>query len=117
MKVDLTYLKNMSAGNKQLVLEMIDIFKTQVAEFKADMDKLYGEKNFEQLGRLAHKAKSSISIMGLNDLAADLKKFEIIAKAGVEEEKYPIFIHKFKNETEEAITELEEVSKNIDIYF
>jgi HPt (histidine-containing phosphotransfer) domain-containing protein len=116
MKTDLTYLKNMSAGNKDLVLEMIGIFKRQVTEFSSDMDRLYENKEYENLGKLAHKAKSSISIMGLNDLAKDLKTFENIAKAGTDVDQYPIFIEKFKNETSEAIVELDEIANNLDIY-
>ena len=116
MKVDLTYLKNMSAGNQALVQEMIGIFKTQVAEFNHEMEELLSQKEYEKLGRLAHKAKSSISIMGLNDLAVELKKFENLAKASEEIEQYPIFINKFKIETAEAIQELEEVSNNIELY-
>lgn len=116
MKVDLTYLKNMSAGNKELVLEMIEIFKNQVSEFSDDMDKHLANEEYELLGRLAHKAKSSISIMGLNELAADLKTFENLAKSGLEVEKYDEFIEKFKSETNEAVEELNEIVSNLDIY-
>jgi HPt (histidine-containing phosphotransfer) domain-containing protein len=117
MKTDLTYLRNMSGGNKELILEMISIFKSQVAEFCQSMDEYYKNKEYELLGRLAHKAKSSISIMGLNELAVDLKNFENLAKAGEEVEKYPVFIEKFKTVTSEAIEELDEVTNNLDIYF
>ena len=116
MKIDLTYLKNMSNGNKDLIVEMIDIFKTQVVEFTEGMDDYYQNKQFELLGRLAHKAKSSISIMGLNDLALELKNFEYLAKEGKEIEKFPLFISNFKKETRDALEELDEVVKNIDIY-
>jgi HPt (histidine-containing phosphotransfer) domain-containing protein len=116
MKIDLTYLKNMSAGNKDLVLEMIGIFKQQAAEFVVEMEMLYTKQDFENLGKLAHKAKSSISIMGLTELAKDLKNFENIAKAGIETETYPAFIAKFREETAEAVAELDIVSDNIDIY-
>jgi hypothetical protein len=80
------------------------------------MEKLLADKEYELLGRLAHKAKSSISIMGLNDLAVDLKTFENLAKASEEVEKYPGFIKKFKSETKEAVDELNEVITNLDIY-
>jgi HPt (histidine-containing phosphotransfer) domain-containing protein len=116
MKTDLTYLKNMSAGNKDLFIEMINIFKSQVDEFNEGMDKSLNDKDYEQLGRLAHKAKSSISIMGLEELAGELKSFETLAKSGEEVEKYPAFIQKFKKDTREAVEELDEVIRNIDIY-
>jgi hypothetical protein len=37
MQTDLTYLKEMSGGNKDLIREMITIFQTQVEEFARDM--------------------------------------------------------------------------------
>jgi HPt (histidine-containing phosphotransfer) domain-containing protein len=117
MKTDLSYLKEMSAGNKELVLEMIDIFKSQVEEFKRDMLDLYSKKEYQLLGKLAHKAKSSISIMGLSDLANDLKTLENNAKAGIKTESYKKIIDKFIRETDEAVSELNQVSKNLDSIF
>ena len=37
------------------------------------MKSLLAEKNYNSLGLLAHKAKSSVAIMGMNDLADMLK--------------------------------------------
>ena len=116
MVIDLTYLRNMAAGNTKLMLEMIEIFESQTKEFSQEMDQLLKDKEYELLGKLAHKAKSSISIMGMDDLAKDLKNLENLAKAGAEVDKYPEFIHKFKSETTEAIKELLEISENIDLY-
>ena len=95
---------------------MIGIFKQQVVEFTQDMDHLYEKKEYENLGKLAHKAKSSISIMGLKDLAVQLKTFENLAKAGIDPQKYPEYIANFKAETNEAVCELEDVLENIDNY-
>ena len=117
MKTDLSYLREMSGGNQDLILEMIDIFKSQIKEFSEDLDDYYNKKEFEQLGKLAHKAKSSISIMGLHDLAADLKKLELLAKAGKDPEQYPQIIDKFKSETLEAVNELDQVARNLEMYF
>jgi len=116
MITNLDYLKEMSAGNKTLMVEMIDIFKNQVVDFFSEMNNLYENKEYEKLGRLAHKAKSSISIMGLNDLATELKTFELKAKKGADTNTYPTFINKFKIITDQAVVELDEFVKNIDIY-
>jgi len=117
MKIDLSYLREMSGGNQALILEMIDIFKDQVKEFSEGLETHYEKEEFEQLGKLAHKAKSSISIMGLNDLATDLKTLELLAKAGKDQDKYQQIIDKFKFETLEAVNELNEVTKNLELYF
>jgi len=117
MKTDLSYLREMSGGNTELVLEMIDIFSNQVVEFASEMDDLLKSENYELLGKLAHKAKSSVSIMGLNDLALELKQLENNARERKNPSSYPVIVEKFKQETAEAVKELIIVAKNIELYF
>ncbi|MBN1158146.1 MAG: Hpt domain-containing protein [Bacteroidales bacterium] len=117
MKTDLSYLQEMSGGNLELVKEMISIFKSQVIEFTKDMENHLNNKEFELLGKLAHKAKSSVSIMGLNDLANDLKTLENLAKEGKNAERYPALVRRFREITEEAVEELNIVQNNIEHYF
>jgi HPt (histidine-containing phosphotransfer) domain-containing protein len=117
MKTDLSYLKEMSGGNTDLVLEMINIFREQVAEFSRDMDLYLKNRDYDQLGKLAHKAKSSVSIMGLQDLAKDLKNLENLAREGKKPKTYADIILKFKDETREALLELNVISENIKLYF
>jgi HPt (histidine-containing phosphotransfer) domain-containing protein len=117
MKTDLSYLREMSGGNTDLVLEMIGIFKEQVAEFSKEMDHHLKNREFDLLGKLAHKAKSSVSIMGLQDLAKDLKNLETLAHDGKKAESYAGIVAKFKQETSEALQELKVISDNIQLYF
>ena len=117
MITDLAYLKEMSGGNKDLIREMITIFNTQVEEFARDLDNLLKTKEYVLLGKLAHKAKSSISIMGMNDLAVELKTLENLAREGKQTEKYAGMISSFKNQTQLAVQELNVVLQKIDNYF
>jgi HPt (histidine-containing phosphotransfer) domain-containing protein len=117
MTTDLSYLREMSGGNKELVLEMITIFREQVSEFSMEMDKHLGSHDYESLGKLAHKAKSSVSIMGLQDLAVDLKNLENLAREGKKSESYTGIVEKFKQVSAVALQELEVVSANIELYF
>jgi HPt (histidine-containing phosphotransfer) domain-containing protein len=117
MKTDLSYLRDMSGGNTELVLEMINIFKDQVVEFGREMDQHLEKKEYELLGKLAHKAKSSVSIMGLQDLAKELKNLENMAREGRKVQSYPGIIARFKKVTSEAVEELNVVSNNIELYF
>jgi len=111
--IDLTYLVEMSDSNKDLMIEMIGIFTTQVTDFSKQLNVLYKENNYFELGRLAHKAKSSVSIMGMTDLAKDLKELENNAKENLETESYEATIIKFCNETEGAIQELKDVLEKL----
>lgn len=113
MITDLTYLNNMSGGSPEIVKEMIGIFIEQANEYLRDMPKYLDEKDYLSLGKLAHKAKSSISIMGMNDLAADLKTLELLTKDTAEVESYPKFVEKFLSQTKGAITELSEIASKL----
>lgn len=117
MKVDLSYLREMSGGNKELILDMISIFKEQVIEFADEMEKHLSKKEYVALGKLAHKAKSSVSIMGLNELARELKNLENSAVNEKDIDTYPVIINNFKQETSNAINELNLVEQNIELYF
>jgi len=117
MEIDLSYLREMSGGNKELILEMISIFASQVKDFGVEMDQLLESGQYETLGKLAHKAKSSVSIMGLNDLAKSLKDLENSAAERKNIDSYGRIVDSFKKTTEEAIKELEIVTQNLDLYF
>jgi HPt (histidine-containing phosphotransfer) domain-containing protein len=113
MITDLSYLKNMSGDNPDIIKEMIGIFIDQAEEYIRDMQKNLQDKNYDAIGKLAHKAKSSISIMGMNDLAADMKTLELLAKEEKEKESYPDFINKFVSQTQQAIAELKETASKL----
>ena len=108
MITDLTYLTNMAGGNTGIVKEMIGIFIEQVQEYIVDMQRHLAEKDYISMGRLAHKAKSSVAIMGMTELAADLKILELISKESVDIEKYPDFVTRFVSQCQLAIVELQE---------
>lgn len=111
--VNLAYLNEMTEGESDLLKEMIDIFFTQVDEFIELMHKHYNEQDYESLGKLAHKAKSSISIMGMADLAEDLKNLEILTKNNEQIDQYPNYITKFENQCKLAVDELKEIYKEL----
>jgi HPt (histidine-containing phosphotransfer) domain-containing protein len=113
MVTDLTYLKNMSGGDTEIIKEMIGIFNEQVQEYMIDMPKLLAEKNYFALGKLAHKAKSSVSIMGMTSVAADLKSLELQTKDNLSTESYPKLVDNFVVQCGLAVAELTEILKKM----
>jgi HPt (histidine-containing phosphotransfer) domain-containing protein len=106
MITDLTYLNNMTDGNRELIQEMINIFTSLIDKYILEMNRLYDLQNWNGLSRLAHKAKSSVAIMGMTNLAKMLKEFEINAKDQLYIEKYPEYIYRFTKDCNEACKEL-----------
>lgn len=105
--IDISYIEEVCGSSSELISEMIDIFREQVSEFNKEMKSLYESKKYYDLGLLAHKAKSSIAIMGMNDLADKLKELELNAKEGIKIETYNDFISDFMDQTGEALKELD----------
>ena len=107
VKLDLSYLENMSGGDKVLMKEMVEIFKEQVPEFVTEMKLCIENEDWKALASIAHKAKSSIAIVGLNDLTEELKQFENNVIQSNKISSFKSFILHFEETCKQAIIQLE----------
>jgi HPt (histidine-containing phosphotransfer) domain-containing protein len=110
--INTEYLDSVAGGDPDIARELVTMFREQAIELFNDMKQHLASKNYVLLGQLAHKAKSSVAIMGMNDLAAMLKTFELQARDGKESQLYESYILRFKTETDSAIVELEDFITN-----
>jgi HPt (histidine-containing phosphotransfer) domain-containing protein len=110
--INMEYLDSVSGGDPGIINEIVAIFKEQSVEMHNEMNSFLTAKNYKSLGLLAHKAKSSVAIMGMKELAEMLKTFEIQAREGKESHLYESYLVRFKSETQEAIREIEDIIKN-----
>jgi HPt (histidine-containing phosphotransfer) domain-containing protein len=108
MITDLNYLKTMSGGDSKFIREMIDLFREQIEEYKSIMPDLLQKKDYDGLSKIAHKAKSSVAVMGMSEVAELLKDLEILAHDEKEVEKYESMISHFLAQCTLAINELED---------
>jgi HPt (histidine-containing phosphotransfer) domain-containing protein len=106
--INTEYLYSVSGGDPDITREIIGMFKTQSIEIHNEMEVRITQKDYLNLSQLAHKAKSSVAIMGMNDLATMLKNLELQAKEGKETELYESYIQRFKTDTEAAVIELDD---------
>ncbi len=105
--INTAYLEMVSAGDHDTIEEIINIFREQAAEITCEMKASLEAKNYSSLGMLAHKAKSSVAIIGMDDLAEMLRTLESESKEGKNEESYESRISRFERETKSAIQELD----------
>lgn len=110
--INTEYLDSVAGGDNDIIREIVVMFKEQVVEFQHEMADLLSRKEYHLLGLLAHKAKSSVAVMGMGDLAITLKQFELQAREGIEIDKYESYIEKFRHDTTEAVRELEDMVQN-----
>ena len=110
MITDLNYLKTMSGGDDKFIAEMIGLFREQIDEYNTLMPELLKDKRYIDLSKLAHKAKSSVAVMGMNDVANLLKELEVLASEGKEIERYGDMVEEFLQQCQLALSELENVN-------
>ena len=104
---DLNYLKTMSGGDAKFIQEMIELFREQIEEYKKDMPALLQKKEYDSLSKMAHKAKSSVAVMGMKEVAELLKELEILAHEEKEVERYESMVNYFIDQCQLAIIELD----------
>ena len=111
--INLSYLLEVTEGNKDLIIELIEIFKSQVPEFTNFFNSYMNDSNWYQLGLVAHKAKSSVAVIGMSKLADDLKHLETLSKNSEKIELYQKYINDFIESTKHAVDELNDYISNI----
>jgi HPt (histidine-containing phosphotransfer) domain-containing protein len=80
---DLSYLKEMSGNDNSIIGEMIDIFLEQIPEFEEEISSSFETQNWQELGAIAHKAKSSVRTMGMENSGDCLEQLEHFSKGNL----------------------------------
>lgn len=113
MDLDLSYLKDMAEGDERLILEMISIFEEQSVDYSYRMRLYYGQGNWKDLALLAHKAKPSAAIVGLSELAEELKELEIISYEIKDPVRSLRIIEKYDRECKKAAKQLRKMFESV----
>lgn len=112
MITDLSYLQSMSANDSDFIQEMVDIFREQIGEYSSEMPRLLDASDYKNLSRVAHKAKSSVAVMGMAAEAELLKELEIKSHDGIDTHSYKEMIDHFIERSALALNELDEYLSN-----
>jgi hypothetical protein len=103
---NLNYLQTITEGDTASMRELITLFIEQVPEFIGNLKKHLAEEQYIELGKEAHKAKSSVMIMGMEDLGHDLKTLQLDTMSGINKETYAEHVNRFETECLAAVEEL-----------
>lgn len=105
---NLDYLRNITGGDPDSIREIIILFMEQVPEFIENLKKHLHDKNYVELGKEAHKAKSSVMILGMEDLGHELKALQIATINKTGEDTYAQHVSQFEDQCLMAIVELKQ---------
>lgn len=111
LNTDLSYLKELSEGNNEFVVEMIDGFLEQTPEMLIRMSKYLNEKKWPQLSGVAHKLKPGIDFMGIHSLKDAVNTVEKYAGEQINIELLPDIVTTIVQVCSVAMTELNDEIK------
>ncbi len=115
--VNLSYLKEISNGNEEFIAEMIDMLLMHLPEYQNSLQSLYEKKEYQRLGKLAHKIKSALIMIGMEKEAEEMKAFEEMAKEEKNIGTYPKIIAKFVKESDLALNELRAIKETTNLNY
>jgi CheY-like chemotaxis protein len=82
-KIDYNYLKNISAGDKDFEIEIVELFLSITPDVLKSIELNIEEKNLENLRREVHKYASQAQLVGLKDAYKLLNEIELSIKSDV----------------------------------
>ena len=89
MLYDLSYLNQIFQGNQPMIDQIISLFIRQVPVFIQDMLQAVNDNRFDDLHPLAHKAKSSVAMLGMKEIEYLFLQVEFCSKNKKTPERIP----------------------------
>ncbi len=86
-RINLSYLKQISDGNDEFIIEMIEIFLNKTPLALEEMNEHFKQRNWEELRQIAHRIKPSFTYIGLHDIQKALGEIERLTLDTPEEPK------------------------------
>ncbi|MBS1947287.1 MAG: Hpt domain-containing protein [Bacteroidetes bacterium] len=105
---DLSMVRSVSGGNQDFIKKMIGLFIETVPQNISELEKSSGSENWEQVGKIAHKLKSTIDSMGIKSIHQDIRSIENSAKQKINLEAIPALVGNVKSVIDKTIQQLQD---------
>jgi len=113
-KYDISYLKELGKEDEFLVM-LIDLFISSSKEDLKLFDKYFTDKNWSQLGNLAHKLRSRTQHFKMDELSSSLKEIELQCHQQKINSKFNMLVEKTKYSYLLILKDLKEESLTLTI--
>jgi HPt (histidine-containing phosphotransfer) domain-containing protein len=112
-KIDLSYLKDITDGNTEIMLEMVDLILEQTPVHIQELLNHLENKDWKKLGAEAHKVKPLFSYVGLTDLKELSQQIEDSGKKEKNLDQLPELIDELKTEFNDVKQQLVEERESL----
>ena len=87
--LDLTYLNTISEGDKEFIDDILNTFLEEVPKDMEQINIALGKNDSVQIGKMAHKVKATLHLLGLEELKSLAFKIEQTAKSDPNHSEIP----------------------------
>lgn len=108
MILNITYLEEITGGDKEMILEMLDLFISDIPTQIENIEGFFASDQLVEMSKEAHKLKPTLQYVGLIQMYEDIKKLEEIGKNGTGSELIPDLIKSLKQQKDLSVKALEE---------
>ncbi|GAB5409976.1 MAG: hypothetical protein BalsKO_23410 [Balneolaceae bacterium] len=103
MNIDLSYLEDITGGDKEMMVEMLDLFIEDIPKQVSLIEETIRQKELSNLAAESHKLKPTLQYIGLFDMFEIVKELEIIGKSGEFSVKIESLINTLQEHSLDAI--------------
>jgi HPt (histidine-containing phosphotransfer) domain-containing protein len=107
-RYDLSYLNQVFQGNRDMINNIIALFLQQVPRYVNEMEECVRKNEPLSLHPLAHKAKSSVAMLGIKDMEADIVQIEQDSKYLRNLDGLPLLVSRVKQNCQVVYSQLME---------
>lgn len=76
LNVDLSYLRDVSSGSNEFMVEMIELFLEQTPAYFEQLDQFIKDGNWPKVADIAHKIKPTLAFMGVDAAKENMAEIE-----------------------------------------
>jgi CheY-like chemotaxis protein len=108
---DLTMIHSVSGGDAAFIKKMIQLFIDTVPQNVQELVDATGQKNWEQVSKMAHKLKSTIDSMGIRSIHDQIRAVEMNAKNQDQLDRMPDMVRQVESVVSVCVQQLREEVK------
>lgn len=111
---DLSFLEEIADGNKEFLVESIDMFLVQTPEIFGQISQAIAAKDWVTTASLAHKVKSNLGFFGMDRIKNEMQEIEINAKGGGTDMMLAAKFESTKKAVLKTVEQLYQIKKQIE---
>ena len=104
--INLDYMEMMSDGDVEMKKVMLDMLLEELPMELDKMKSLLDQQNWDELGSVSHKMKSTLAFVGNDEMTNANKDIELIAKSGEEVNTIAPLVNALKDLCPKVVQEL-----------